>query len=72
MVKLMLRGMCLILAWCWAYGICPGICPSEFITETGVLDSKRQSPRCVRTLAKIENAAYLYFNLCKMLSDKRS
>lgn len=56
---------------CWAFAICPGICPSEFISEAGVLNSKRQSLRCARTLAKIENAAYLYFKLCKILSAKR-
>lgn len=56
---------------CWAFAICPGICPNEFINKAGVFSSKYQSLRCARTLAKIENAAYLYFKLCKMLSAKR-
>lgn len=33
MVKLMLRGMCLILAWCWAYGICHNIGDSTRIAR---------------------------------------
>ena len=48
---------------CWAYVVCPGICPAEFIDEKKQFNFNRQSLRCRRNLAEIENAAYLYVKM---------